>query len=165
MSLRVKGGIAVAAVTALAVPMGAYYEGVYPRAYSDPVGIPTECIGETGPGVRVGVQRYSWDECVARYPVRLQKTWDALGACIDAEVTVGEGAALISFADNVGIRATCTSTLARLMNAGAVGNVWCHQLTRWDKATLAGIKITLRGLTKRRASELRMCLGQDWRPE
>lgn len=163
MSLRIKGGIAAAAITTLAVPMGAYYEGVFPRGYADPVGIPTECIGETGPDVRVGVQRFTWDECVARYPVRLQRVWDGLSRCMDGEVELYEGAAITSWADNVGIHAACTSTLARQINAGAPGYVWCQQLIRWDKATVFGVKITLRGLTRRRGSERAMCLGQDWR--
>lgn len=163
MTLRVKGGIAVAAVIAVAVPMGAYYEGVFPQGYADAVGIPTECIGETGPDVKVGVQRYTWDECVARYPIRLQRVWDSLSRCMDGEVTVGQGGAMVSWADNVGTHAACTSTLARLVNAGADGDVWCHQLTRWDKATMLGAKIVLPGLTKRRASEVKMCLGTDWR--
>lgn len=162
MTLRVKGGIAVAVVAAVAAPMGAYYEGVYPQGYADPVGIPTDCIGETGPDVRIGVQRFTFDECVARYPVRLQKVWRGLSGCLNAEVTAGQGASLMSFADNTGIRATCTSTMARLINAGADGSVWCAQIPRWNKATFMGVKITLAGLTKRRASEYAMCMGRDW---
>lgn len=142
--------------------MGVAFEGVFPTGYADPVGIPTECVGETGPDVRIGVQRYTWDECIARYAPRLQRVWGSLSACMDGEVTVGQGAALVSWADNVGTHAACTSTLAKLLNAGVDGAVWCHQLTRWDKATKMGVKITLPGLTRRRAAELNMCLSRDW---
>lgn len=159
---KIIGGT-LAAVT-VAVPMGSYYEGVFPRGYADPVGIPTECIGETGPGVRVGVQRYTWDECVARYAPRLQRVWDeGLSTCIRQDVTVTQGAALISWADNVGLASACRSTLVRLLNAGAEPETWCAQLTHWNKTTLLGVKIVLPGLTKRRASERAMCLGGDWR--
>ena len=161
---KIIGGT-LAAVT-VAVPMGSYYEGVFPRGYADPVGIPTECIGETGPGVRVGVQRYTWDECVARYAPRLARVWDeGLSTCIRQDVTIPQGAALISWADNIGLAAACRSTLVRLLNAGAEPEVWCQQLTRWDKATRLGVTITLPGLTKRRASERAMCLGDDWRKQ
>lgn len=160
---RIIGGTA-ALVAALAAPMGAYYEGVHPVGYADPVSIPTDCIGETGPEVRIGVQRYSFDECVARYEPRLQRVWDdGLSRCITNDVTVYEGAALVSWADNVGIRAACTSTLVRLLNAGAASSVWCAQLARWDNVKRFGIAITLRGLTRRRAAEREMCMGRDWR--
>ncbi len=152
------------AAVAVAVPMGAYYEGIFPVGYADPVGIPTECIGETGPGVRVGVQRYTWDECVARYAPRLQRVWDdGLSTCIRQDVTIPQGAALISWADNVGLAAACRSTLVRMLNAGAEPETWCAQLTHWNKGTLLGVKFVLPGLTKRRASERAMCLGGNWR--
>lgn len=159
---KIIGGT-LAAVT-VAVPMGSYYEGVFPTGYADPVGIPTECIGETGPGVRVGVQRYTWDECVARYAPRLARVWDGgLATCIRQDVTIPQGAALISWADNVGVAAACRSTLVRLLNAGAEPAQWCAQLSLWNKGTILGIKIVLPGLAKRRASERAMCMGNDWR--
>lgn len=155
------GSVAAAAV---AGGMGAYFEGIFPVGYADPVGIPTECIGETGPGVRVGVQRYTFDECVARYQPRLQAVWDrGLAHCIHRDVTVMQGVALMSWADNVGVSAACGSTLVRMINVGASPATWCAQLGRWNKATLLGVKITLPGLVTRRAAEHEMCLGRDWR--
>ncbi len=158
---KILGGVAAAA--SLAGGMGAYYEGVFPIGYADPVGIPTDCVGETGPDVRIGVQRYTFDQCLARYEPRLQRVWnDGLSRCIHRDVAPHEGAALMSWADNVGIYAACTSTLVRMINAGAEPAAWCNQLPRWNKATKLGIKIVLPGLTKRRASEREMCLGRDW---
>ena len=149
----------LAAAVALAAPMGAYYEGVLPVGHADPVGIPTDCVGETD-GARIGVQRFTVEECVARYSVRLANNWtNGLARCITHDVTVPQVAALISWADNVGIHAACASTLVRLLNAGAQPAVWCAQLARWNKATILGVKIVLPGLTKRRASERAMCLG------
>lgn len=159
---KIIGGTAAAA--AAAVSMGIYFEGVFPRGYADPVGIPTECVGETGPDVRVGVQRYTWDECVARYAPRLQRVWDqGLSRCIYQDVSIPQGAALVSWGDNIGIQAACSSTLVRMINAGAPAATWCNQLQRWDKATKLGVTITLPGLTTRRAAEREMCLGRDWR--
>lgn len=154
------GGVAAAA--ALAVPMGVYYEGVFPIGYADPVGIPTDCVGETQ-GAQIGVQRFTFDECVARYEPRLVRVWEyGLSRCILRDVSVHQGAALMSWADNVGVGAACGSTLVRLLNAGVPPEMWCNQLTRWDKAKVLGITITLPGLTKRRGSEYVMCLGGDW---
>jgi GH24 family phage-related lysozyme (muramidase) len=159
---RIIGGSAAAA--ALASGMGAYYEGVFPVGYADPAGIPTDCIGETGPDVRIGHQRYTFDECVRRYPPRLQRVWDdGLSRCVAQDVSLHQGAALMSWADNVGITAACSSTLVRMLNAGAEPAVWCAQLPRWDKARVLGVMVTLPGLTKRRISERTMCLGGDWR--
>jgi len=95
---RIIGGSAAA--SALAGAMGLYFEGVYPVGYADPVGIPTDCAGETGPDVRVGKQRFTYDECVRRYPVRLQRVWDeGLSRCIHRDdLTVHEGGALMSCA-------------------------------------------------------------------
>jgi lysozyme len=162
---RIIGG-SVAAIAAMAAPMGAYYEGVFPIGYADPVGIPTDCVGETGPDVAIGKQRFTFDECVARYEPRLQRNWThGLAACITRDVTVPQGAALVSWADNVGIHAACTSTLVRMLNVGASPAQWCAQLTQWNKATYLGVKIVLPGLTKRRSSERAMCEGDvdAWR--
>ena len=159
---KIIGGSVAAA--ALAGGMGAYFEGVLPVGYADPVGIPTDCIGETGPDVRIGHQRFTFAECVARYEPRLQRVWDdGLSRCIYRDVTLSQGGALMSWGDNVGIAAACGSTLVRLLNAGVPPERWCAQLTRWDKATKFGVTITLPGLTKRRAAEREMCNGRDWR--
>ena len=142
------------------------FEGFRSAPYLDPVGIPTDCIGETGPDVVIGKQRFTFDECVARYEPRLQRNWThGLAMCITRDVTVPQGAALVSWADNVGIYAACNSTLVRMLNVGAPPVRWCAQLTRWNKATYLGTKIVLPGLTKRRASERAMCMGDvdAWR--
>jgi len=147
------------AAVAVAAPMGAYYEGVFVVGYRDPAGIPTDCIGETE-GAQVGVQRFTFAQCLRRYDKRLADVWDnGLTNCVHRDVTRPQGAALISFADNTGIYATCASTMVRLLNAGAPDDVWCAQMPRWVYGTKFGVKIALPGLVKRRASEMAMCLG------
>lgn len=155
---RIIGG--VLAACCIAAPLGTYYEGILPVGYADPVGIPTDCIGETH-GAQIGVQRYTADECVARYSARLQRNWIALSACITQDVTVPQAAALMSFSDNVGIRKTCGSTMVRLLNAGADSATWCRQMLRWTHATKLGVTIELPGLVKRRQSEYRACIARD----
>lgn len=159
---RILGGTAAAA--AAAASLGIYFEGVSPVGYADPVGIPTDCVGETGPDVRIGRQRFGFAECVARYEPRLQRVWtNGLSRCIYRDVALHEGAALLSWADNVGVAAACGSTLVRMLNAGAEPAAWCAQLPRWDKARVLSVLIVLPGLVKRRAAEHAMCLGDDWR--
>jgi len=158
MKGKIIGGTLAAVV--IASPMGAYYEGVFPVGYADPVGIPTDCVGDTH-GAKVGVQRFTFEECLRRYDERLQANWDnGLANCIQQDVTVTQGAALISFADNAGIGATCGSTMVRMINAGVSADTWCQQMKRWTKARLVGVTIELPGLVKRRAAETNMCLGR-----
>lgn len=163
MTLRIKGGAAIGIVVAIAVPMGLHFEGVFPVGYRDPVGIPTDCVGETGQGIKVGAQRFTMEQCIARYPPRLQRLWWELDKCMHAEVTMFQGATLLSFADNTGVYATCTSTMARQINAGLDGEIWCHQVKRWNKGTILGVKVVLPGLVRRRLAEFHMCMGRDWR--
>lgn len=158
MKARIIGGSLGFAIT-IAASMGSYYEGILPVGYADPVGIPTDCIGETE-GAKVGVQRFTVEQCIARYDARLQRTWEALSGCIRRDVTVPQAAALTSFADNTGVLATCDSTMIKMLNAGAEPNVWCAQMARWNKARYLGKVVELPGLTKRRASERAMCEGR-----
>lgn len=159
MKGKILGGTLAAA--AVAAPMGAYYEGVFPVGYLDPVGIPTDCIGETH-GAQVGVQRFTFDQCVGNYSTRLKANWDnGLANCIFRDVTVPQGAALMSFADNAGIGNTCGSTMVRLLNAGAEPEDWCAQMLRWTYAHKFGVRVELPGLVKRRNTEYHVCVARD----
>ncbi len=153
-------GTAVAA--AVAAPGVMYYEGLIPQTYSDPVGIPTACYGETGAHIQPEMV-FSHAECAAMLDASLSRHWAGIERCLgDAEVTVGEAAAVLSWAYNIGTGAACTSTLAKMVRAGVPGEVWCHQLTRWTKARKAGVVIELPGLVRRRQAELTMCLTGQW---
>jgi len=157
-----KGRIAAAilgAATALAAPVIAYYEGTHPTTYVDPVGILTACTGHTGADVHRGVT-YSAEQCARWLDADMREAAAAVERCIGVELTAAQVAALISFTFNVGARALCSSTLARLANAGAAAAVWCQQLLLWTKARKAGVLIELPGLVKRRQAEYRMCMGQ-----
>lgn len=136
---------------ALAVACVGGFEGLRLAAYSDPVGIPTICFGETK-GVRLG-QRATLDQCNAMLSSSLMLANHAVDDCIRAPLPDYRRAALVSFAYNVGQRNLCGSTLARKMNAGDVQG-GCDELLRWDYAK--GIRLP--GLTKRRAAERNMCL-------
>ena len=61
--------------------------------------------------------------------------------------------ALTSWTYNVGASAACSSTLARLANAGDWRGA-CNQLPRWNRAG----GVVVRGLTNRREAEQSICL-------
>lgn len=154
---KVIGGGAAAAI-ALCAPLVMYSEGLIPHTYADPVGVPTICYGHTGADVTPG-RVATADECKTLLSTDLRQALDAVTQCVHVDMQPHEAAALTSFAYNVGPRALCTSTLARLANAGAPPAVWCAQLSRWVYATKLGVRIELPGLVKRRASERALCMG------
>lgn len=159
--LRIVGGAAAAAVVGASVGAVAYFEGVIPQTYRDPVGIPTACVGETGPHIVMG-QTWTMEQCMQMLDESLWRHWTGVSLCMHAEVTVNQAAAILSWTYNVGVGAACSSTLARMVNQGAPPEAWCQQLTRWTKARKLGVVIELPGLVKRRTAERHMCLYGEW---
>ena len=74
----------------------------------------------------------------------------------------GQYGALLSFTFNLGVGSLGQSTLLRMLNAGDRAGA-AEQFLRWNKGTVNGVKQALPGLTRRRAAERRMFLGQPWR--
>lgn len=153
MSMK-KRLLATAMATALAIPA----EGLRQIAYYDPPGILTVCRGHTGPDVVPG-KKYSLAECDAFMTEDMKKAVAQVDACVpDAPVPV-----LAAFADaafNLGPKIACdtaSSTAARKLKAKDWSGA-CDQLPRWDKSRVAGIMITLPGLTTRRFEERELCL-------
>jgi lysozyme len=140
-------GIAFAAV--------AGFEGLRTVTYLDPVGIPTRCFGHTA-GVKMG-QKSTPEECRELLVDDLLLYNDGVRRCVTAFMSPSREAALTSFAFNVGTGAFCSSTLVKRLNAGDPNA--CDELLKWNKATKAGVKIVLPGLTKRRQEERALCLA------
>lgn len=151
-----RGRLAVAAALATALALPA--EGLRQVAYYDPPGILTACRGHTGPDVRAGV-RYSLEQCDRWMTDDMRSAVAIVDACapgLPPEVLAAFGDA----AFNVGAAIACDknrSTAARYLRAGQLREA-CDQLPRWDKARLAGVLVSLPGLTKRRAAERELCL-------
>lgn len=147
-------GVAVAA--SLAVGIVANYEGLSTAVYYDPVGIPTQCFGETK-GVRMGDAEKTPEQCKAMLVGRLEEFSDGIDKCLTRAIPPEMYAAYLSAAYNIGIGNFCNSSMARKTNAGDfVGG--CNALLLWDKARKAGVLITLPGLTKRRHAERDTCM-------
>lgn len=146
--------VALAAAVAIAMPA----EGLRRVVYYDPPGIPTVCWGHTGPDVDKR-KTYSIDACKALLDKDMTRAMDAVERCAPG-LPPPTLAALTDAVFNIGPRIVCetsSSTLARRIKAGDIAGA-CNELTRWDKATVAGKLVQLPGLTKRRAADRELCL-------
>lgn len=83
----------------------------------------------------------------------LAKAEEAVDQSVKHLLTDNQFGALVSFAFNAGVSAFRSSTLLRLLNAGDYTSV-PNQLKRWNKGTVNGKKVVLKGLTNRRAKEI-----------
>ena len=145
-------------------------EGIVLETYPDPVhgvALPTACIGETGPHIRMG-QKFTLGECMEMLRARHERLIVAVGRCVRVPVTTHEAVAILSMSDNLGVGAICGSTMVRQINAGAPASTWCEQIPRWHFA--GGRDCWVRssncsGLVKRRERERAMCLGDITLPD
>lgn len=149
------GRLVAAAVLAVAIAIPA--EGLRQTAYFDPPGILTVCYGSTH-DVDAG-RRYTLDECRARLDADMQTALLAVERCapgLPAETLAAFGDAVYNLGPTIVCNKT-QSTAARLLAAGQI-KAACEQLPRWNKARMAGVVVSLPGLTKRRAAERDLCL-------
>lgn len=141
------------ALLALAIAVIGGFEGMRLAAYRDVVGVPTVCFGETR-GVQMG-DRYTADECRAMLGDGLVEFAAGMEACLANVGRLPERSyvAFLSAAYNIGLRAFCGSSMARLWNAGNLRGA-CDALLKWNKA---GGRV-IAGLTRRRQEERALCL-------
>jgi lysozyme len=133
------------------------WEGLRLHAYPDPAtgGAPwTVGYGCTGPGIGPNTV-WTEEQAQAALDHRLASVQDVVLGMIKKHVTPGQLAALCSLAWNIGTRALGGSTLIRKLNAGDMRGA-ADQFLSWDHA--AGR--VLPGLSKRRAEERRIFLGE-----
>lgn len=139
--------------------------------YLDPVGIWT--IGY-GHAITVGGKflRGAADKqrAYALYPggITLKQAEDLLNgelvnygrdvlAAVKVELTDNQFAALVSFAFNAGVSALRSSTLLKKLNNGDYTGA-AAEFAKWNKGTINGKKVELKGLTRRRAAEAALFL-------
>lgn len=142
--------IAIAGSALLAFTIG--FEGNKLVGYADPVGIPTACVGHTGPEVKVG-QKYTPQQCNALLVKDMTVHGQAVLDLVTVDLTQPTYDALADFTFNVGVGAFKRSILLKKLNAGDYQGA-CDELPKWNKA---GGKV-LPGLTKRRAAEYKLCI-------
>ena len=151
-----KKAIAVAIASAIAIPA----EGLRRTFYYDPPGILTVCYGSTTNVSKT--KTYSLAECKALLDQDMLIAVNAVDRCVPG-LPVKVLAAFSDAVYNIGPKIACnttTSTAARLLKIGNY-EAACKQLPRWNKARIAGFMVSLPGLTKRRAAEMKLCLTPD----
>lgn len=146
-----------AAIIAAAAMYLAMDEGKVNTTYLDVAGIPTICYGKTGKEAVAGAVKTD-AECEQLLYGEMAEKLKGVYRCVKVPLTTNQAAALLRFEYNVGEKALCGSSVARLANAGAKPEVWCKAMLPWDKARVKGILRPVKGLTNRRQSEYRMCV-------
>lgn len=147
----------IASATAIAIALAAPMEGLRQYAYYDPPGVLTVCYGSTTDVVKG--KKYSIEECKARLNNEMRQAIETVERCVPG-LPVHTLAAFGDAVYNLGPTIVCDtekSDAARLLAQGNTAAA-CNQLPRWDKAKVAGVFISLPGLTKRRALEKELCL-------
>lgn len=145
------------------LPLIKEFEGCKLTAYQDIVGVWTIGYGETrwknDQGLLVAVWK-GLSITQAQADQDVQDRYDGfekeVRALIKVSVTPNQLGALVSFAYNLGTPNLASSTLLRLLNAGAPPTLVANQFARWN---LAGGK-EVPGLTRRRAAEAALFLKQ-----
>jgi lysozyme len=138
------------------------FEGCHLQAYLCPAGVPTIGWGSTsinGRAVQMG-QTITQAQADAQLDADLQRFYDALARAIPAVAgwPPNRAAALVSWTYNVGVGAMQDSTLRKRMLAGEDPiKVAREELPRWNKADGR----ELAGLTRRRAAEVALFVGQQ----
>lgn len=129
------------------------FEGVREHAYRDvsPARVWTVCAGETA-GVRAG-DHYTRAECIDMLEKRLEGFSAGVRGCLKEEQPQARMIALTSLAYNIGTGAFCSSSVARLINAGET-RAACDAILKWNRAG----GIVFPGLTRRRQAERALCL-------
>lgn len=147
----------IAAATTIATSIAIPAEGLRQWAYYDPPGILTVCYGSTKNVVKG--RKYSIEECNARLDADMREAINTVDECVP-NLPVHVLAAFSDAVYNLGPTIACNqekSTAARLLAKGELLAA-CNQLLKWNKAKVAGMFVTLPGLTKRRNEEKAVCL-------
>lgn len=135
---------------ALATVLLTGFEGVRERAYRDPVGIPTVCMGETR-GVKIG-DTYTLEQCKSMATARVAEFATGVDQALTVEVSDKTYASFVSWSYNLGIGAF-QSKIAPLVNAGRIADA-CRKMGLYVYAH----SIKLPGLVSRRQEEVALCL-------
>lgn len=156
-----KQKLAISAATAAAIyiaaPLIELVEGVENKPYIDIAGVKTVCSGITGNDVVWG-KTYSNRECRNLLEKHIQIHGKHVQDAVTYQIAPQTRAALISFSYNVGGSAMSKSTAVKLINQGKIEQ-GCKAMGLWNKATVNGKKVVVKGLVNRRNEEIKLCLS------
>lgn len=143
-------GIALSAAGLVHIVMN---EGWRDTAYIPvPGDVPTIGFGTTE-GVKLG-DKITPPKALERSVEDIGKFEGAIKECVKVPLYQREFDAYTSLSYNIGSGAFCKSTLVKKLNAGDYVGA-CESILAWDKFKGQPLK----GLTKRRQAEYRMCVG------
>lgn len=132
------------------------FEGLYLKAYIDPVGVPTIGWGHTE-GVRLG-QIITKGEAEAFLKEDLNDAGKDVSKLVTSKLEDNQFAALVSFVFNIGSSGFANSTMRRLLNQGKYQSA-ANQFDLWVHGTVNGKKVVLPGLVRRRKAEKKLFLS------
>jgi len=140
------------------------FEGLRLKAYIDPVGVPTIGYGLTTgaiPGVEVRMGMTITEEKAEEYLTTVVERFaDQIWRHFKRQPSENEFGAMVSLAYNIGVGAFSSSTALRRFNQGDTEGA-AEAMKWWNKGTVNGRKVVLRGLTRRRAAEVKLFLKDD----
>lgn len=151
----------LAAVLALAIPFATSWEGKRNTTYLDIAGIPTACMGQTGPKVQLG-RTYSDATCEQWLREELTDYHQAITQCVAVPMAPHQAAALTVFAYNVGAAGACGSAAVRYARVGDWTRA-CRAIQTNDRGQPAWSYVGrtyVQGLANRRAAERALCEGR-----
>lgn len=157
--MGIKTRVVVGAFTgavALVIPFLETHEGVELKPYIDIAGVPTVCAGITGTDVDMK-KTYTRTECQNLLNKHIAIHKSAVDKAIMVKVPDSFRAAMISFSYNVGVTGYRSSTVLKRTNRGNLKGA-CEALLMWNKATVKGKKVVVKGLVNRRNAERELCL-------
>ena len=128
------------------------------KVYDCPAGLPTIGYGHVvnkGETFPEQIQEQDAQDLLQRDLVRFETALNRL----ELNLTQCQYDACISLSYNIGIEAFKKSTLVRKLKAGDIVGA-SEQFVRWNKATVKGKFIALKGLTNRRLDEKKLFLGE-----
>lgn len=143
-------------VTQAAIDLVRHFEGLYPKAYLCPAGVPTIGYGHTD-GVRLG-QTITEAQADAFLAADLSEAAADVDRLVKVPLTDDQRGALASFVFNLGPGALASSTLLRKLNLGDATAP--AEFERWVYATVNGKPTKLPGLVARRAAEQALFEGK-----
>jgi lysozyme len=135
------------------------YESCALETYLCPAGIPTISWGVTGPHVRMGM-RIDMREAEKMFADAIAPREASLTALLgNAETTPDQFAAMLSLLYNIGEQKFAGSSVMRFHKVGDHAAA-ARSFGLWNKAKVKGKLAPLKGLTRRRAEEARLYLGE-----
>lgn len=141
-----------------AVSLIAYYEDCRLTAYRCPAGVPTIGWGETD-GVQMG-STWTKEQADTRFNEEVNRFATRVRSLITEYATPEQLGAMTALAYNIGLGAFEKSTVRRAHNAGNY-EAAARAFSLWNKATVGGKKVQLRGLVARRAAEAALYLLEN----